>query len=294
MASNLSSAFAALAIFGLAACSGEQTVSLPAPVRQAATAAGAPADAPGERVEGGRYVVRFSEAGENITIVIAADASVVQRQETLSYRPRVAAQDAFLSGPASNAEDFVDAVLRGETGAYRARGQALVDGITAIQSRMDPSRFDLAEAHATAAMAALQRNDPPAAALSALEAYRVLEESSAAETRASPIEVSLLDYSGFKLAALTLPSQSNWTEVDSAVRFSGQQWQTLRAQVSDSAVSDMMDELQRTLSAAAQRRDAAALGAAARAQLAAVDLVERYFDHAYKTGAGATAPIDQD
>ncbi|MFN3463209.1 MAG: hypothetical protein ACK4X1_03950 [Terricaulis sp.] len=82
--------------------------------------------------------------------------------------------------------------------------------------------------------------------------------------------------------------------VDAGVRFSTQQWQTLRAQVSDSAVADMMDELQRTLSAAAQRRDAQTLGAAARAQLAAVDLVERHFDHAYKTGAGATAPVDQD
>lgn len=294
MTQSFKGALVALSVLGLAACGAQTSASLPGPVRQAASAAGAPANARGERIEGDRYVVRFAEAGENIALVVAGDGRIVQRQETLSYRPQPPAADAFMSGPASMAEDFVDAVLRGQTGAYRERAQALVDGVAAVQSRMDPAQFDLAEMHAAAAMAALQRNDAPSAALAALEVYRVLEESSAPESRATPIEVSLLDYAGFKLAALALPSQPNWAEVDAGVRFSAQQWQTLRAQVSDSAVADMMDELQRTLSAAAQRRDAQTLGAAARAQLAAVDLVERYFDHAYKTGAGATAPVDQD
>lgn len=294
MARNIPAALFALSIFTLAACSGEQANSLPGPVRQAATAAGAPANARGERAEGGRYVVRFGEAGQNIALVIADDGSIVQRQETLAFRPRAPAQDAFLSAPASLAEDFVDAVLRGETGAYQERGGALVDGLAAVRSRMDPTRFAMAETRAAAVMAALQRDDATRAALEALEAYRVLEETTTAETRATPIEVSLLDYSGFKIAALALPPRTDWAEADAAVRYSAQQWQTLRAQVTDSAVVDMMDELQRTLSTAAQRRDAQSLGAAARAQLAAVDLVERYFDRAYKSGAGATAPLDQD
>lgn len=291
---SFKAAFVALSILGLAACSGEQASSLPGPVRQAAGAAGAPANARGERIEGDSYVVRFVEAGENVALVLAADGSIVQRQETLSYRPRALAPDAFLSEPASRAEDFVDAILHGETGVYRERAQALVAGIAAVQSRMDPARFVLAEMHAAAATAALQRDDATRATLEALEAYRVLEESSAAETRATPIEVSLLDYSGFKIAALALPARTDWAEADAAVRFSDQQWRTLRAQVSDSAIADMMEELQRTLSAAAQRRDTEALSAAARAQLAAVDLVERYFEHAYKSGAGATAPMDQE
>lgn len=276
------------------ACSGERQSALPDPVRVAANSAGAPAEARGERIEGNRYVVRFAEAGEEITLVLAADGGMVQRQETLSYRPKPAAPDAFLSGPASNAEDFVDAVLRGETAKYRERGQALVDGIAAVQSRMNPARYDLARTHAAAAMAALQRNEATPAALEALEAYRVLEESSAAATRATPIEVSLLDYAGFKIAAHAQHARLNWNEAEAAVRFSGEQWRALRAQVKDSAVSDMMDELQRALSAAARSRDSNTLGAAARAQLAAVDLVERYFEREYKTGAGATPPLDQD
>lgn len=294
MTRSIPAALFAFSILALAACSGEQASSLPGPVRQAATAAGAPANARGERLEGGGYVVRFAEAGENIALVIADDGSIVQRQETLAFRPRAPAQDAFLSAPASSAEDFVDAVLRGETGAYQERGRALVDGLAAVRSRMDPTRFALAETRAAAMVAALQRNDATRAALEALEAYRVLEETTSAETRATPIEVSLLDYSGFKIAALALPPRTDWAEADAAVRYSAQQWQMVRAQVTDSAVVDMMDELQRALSTAAQRRDAQSLGAAARAQLAAVDLVERYFDHAYKTGAGATAPVDQD
>lgn len=294
MTRSIPAALFALSIFALAACSGEQASSLPGPVRQAATAAGAPANARGERLEGGGYVVRFAEAGENIALVIADDGSIVQRQEILAFRPRAPAQDAFLSAPASSAEDFVDAVLRGETGAYQERGRALVDGLAAVRSRTDPTRFALAETRAAAMMAALQRNDATRAALEALEAYRVLEETTSAETRATPIEVSLLDYSGFKIAALALPPRTDWAEADAAVRYSAQQWQMVRAQVTDSAVVDMMDELQRALSTAAQRRDAQSLGAAARAQLAAVDLVERYFDHAYKTGAGATAPVDRD
>ncbi len=294
MTRSILPALLALSMFALAACSGEQASSLPGAVRQAATAAGAPANARGERLEGGGYVVRFTEAGENIALVIADDGSIVQRQETLAFRPRAPAQDAFLSAPASSAEDFVDAVLRGETGAYQERGRALVDGLAAVRWRMDPTRFALAETRAAAMMAALQRNDATRAALEALEAYRVLEETTAAETRATPIEVSLLDYSGFKIATLALPPRTDWAEADAAVRYSAQQWQIVRAQVTDSAVVDMMDELQRALSTAAQRRDAQSLGAAARAQLAAVDLVERYFDHAYKTGAGATAPVDQD
>lgn len=291
---SINNALFALSIFGLAACSGEQTSSLPEPIRQVANAAGAPRDAHGERIEGGRYVVRFAEAGENVALVFADDGSIVQRQETLAYRPRTPAQDAFLSAPASVVEDFVDAVLRGEAGAYRARGQALVDGVAVVRSRMDPVRFAQAETHAATVMVALQRNDAKRAALEALESYRVFEETTAVETRAAPIEVSLLDYSGFRIAALALPGRTDWVEADAAVSFSARQWQTLRAQVTDSAVVDLMNELQRTLSAAAQRRDAQALGAAARAQLAAVDLVERYFDRAYKTGAGATEPIDQD
>lgn len=294
MARSVAAAIAALSIVALAACGGEQANSLPAPVRQAAANAGAPANARAERAEGGRYLVQFAEAGENVTLVIAGDGAIVQRQETLAYRPRASAPDDFLTRPASMAEDLVDAVLRGDTGAYQARGQALVDALASVSARMDPARFAQADARASAAIAAFERGEAPRAALEALEAYRVLEESAAPETRMAPIEVSLLDYSGFKIAALSLPARVDWAEADAAVRYSAQQWQTLRAQVNDGAVVDMMDELQAALAAAAQRRDAQTLAAVARAQLAAVDLVERYFDDAYKIGAGATAPIDQD
>jgi hypothetical protein len=241
----------AAAAMALANCQAQQASAPPAPVRQAATAAGAPADSAAQRLSGDRYVVRFVAGVAHVALVLGADGAVLQREETLAYRPRAEAQDAFLSAPASAAEDFVDAVLRGETAAYRQKGQALVDALSAVQSRMDSARFDLAQSHAAAAMAALQRNDAPAAAIAALEAYRVLEESTAPATRAAPIEVALLDYSGFKLAALALPGRPNWSE-------------------------------------------AAALGAAARVQLAAVDLLERYFEEAYKTGEGAVAPIAGD
>lgn len=280
----------AAAAMMLANCQVQQSAA-PAPVRQAATAAGAPADSAAQRLGGDRYVVRFAADGAHVALALGADGAILQRDETLAYRPRMQAPDAFLSAPASAAEDFVDAVLRGETGAYRQSGQALVDALNAVQSRMDPARFALAQTHVAEAMAALERNDAPAAALAAMEGYRVLEESTAPATRAHPIEVALLDYSGFKLAALALPGHPNWTEAATAAAFSAQQWDAIRARVSDGAVADMMSELQHALRVAIERRDAAALGAAARVQLAAVDLLERYFDEAYKRGEGALAPM---
>jgi len=99
----------AAAAMALANCQAQQASALPAPVRQAATAAGAPADSVAQRLSGDRYVVRFVAGAAHVALVLGADGAVLQREETLAYRPRAEAQDAFLSAPASAAEDFVHA-----------------------------------------------------------------------------------------------------------------------------------------------------------------------------------------
>ncbi len=57
---------------------------------------------------------------------------------------------------------------------------------------------------------ALKAADFTSVALAGAETYRALQESVDAKARQIPLEVSLLDYSGFKIEALSRATSVDW------------------------------------------------------------------------------------
>jgi hypothetical protein len=140
--------------------------------------------------------------------------------------------------------------------------------------------------------AALGQGDMTGVELAAVEAYRELEQEMNVVDRVAPIEVSMLDYSGFKLSALAKAKTLDWAAIQVAANEAKGFWSELQPNVTKGGLKDLMNTIHAGLEEAVQRQNVAQLAFAAKLNLDAVDLLEGHFADAYKTGAGALQVVE--
>jgi hypothetical protein len=127
-------------------------------------------------------------------------------------------------------------------------------------------------------------SDVYAAALVAVEAYRVIENAMDTAHRPSPIEVAMLDYCGFKLSILATGKDADWSAIVATAKESDGSWSALDKSVKDASLRNLLKAIRDGLGGAVERKDIQGVKFAAKMQLEAVDLLEQYFKAAPKSG----------
>lgn len=137
-----------------------------------------------------------------------------------------------------------------------------------VASKVDGLLADMDRARAAGKQAEL--------ALSSIEVYRALVSSVPPGTKV-PVDVSLLDYAGFRYQADLKSKPVRWDDMAQAVTFAGERWAQLAPQVKDKAVSRPFEAELANMKKAAAKRDVNLARASVTAELDLVDKLESYF-----------------
>jgi hypothetical protein len=122
-----------------------------------------------------------------------------------------------------------------------------------------------------------EAQNAPAFALAAVEGYRVLISAQARGASPIPIDVSLLDYAGFRYQAGASSSTPLWEDMREAAAIADLHWAAIAPYISDPALRERFAGEVTALHAAIQAQDVAAARRAATAELDDVDRLEQYF-----------------
>jgi hypothetical protein len=120
-------------------------------------------------------------------------------------------------------------------------------------------------------------DDFPGVALEAVETYRLLTTSLDREKLKAPIEVSLLDYAGFKVKVLTTRQPPDWQAMQGVATQAARDWQAIQRKVADKSLRSVMNTTMAGLNQAIEGQDAAMTRFAAQVVLDLVDLLEQQF-----------------
>jgi hypothetical protein len=151
-----------------------------------------------------------------------------------------------------------------------ARDVAIVNAILSVEDRRR-----LETLHGTIRNA-LRKQDRSALALAAVESYRVLVSAQDAGA-AVPVEVSLLDYAGFKLEALARADVVRWDEMARALAYADSQWTALSPRVLSKGLAGAFESTLAGMKRAIQEKNTLAASVASADELALVDLWEEHF-----------------
>jgi len=133
----------------------------------------------------------------------------------------------------------------------------------------------------TALQAAQTIHDNLGVALLAAELYKVGVSSLDAPKLTVPMEVSLLDYSGFRTNVLLKVPAQDWAAIAATAQEANGYWAKVRDRVADKRLQSRMSKAQQDLAEAARTHNAALSKSAAKINLDLVDELESYFS---KTG----------
>jgi hypothetical protein len=187
-----------------------------------------------------------------------------------------------LLAAASPFEDLTEAAL-----AHDAQGmrQALKiygeQAATVNQVLPAPARQEMASL-ITKIRQAEQQGNNQSVALNSVEAYRVLVEALDPQSLVVPIQVSRLDYVGFKLKVLLAATPPDWSSIQKTSEAAGLHWHALGSHVADKGLHDAVKTVMAGLNQAIGSQNVEMAVFAAQMDLALVDLLEEYFQRAAK------------
>lgn len=118
---------------------------------------------------------------------------------------------------------------------------------------------------------------PASYALAAVEGYRVLTSAQVRGASPIPIEVSLLDYAGFRYQAGASSASPLWDDMREAAAIADLHWTAVAPSIFDLALKERFEGEITALHAAILAQDVAAARRAATAELDDVDRLEQYF-----------------
>lgn len=125
-----------------------------------------------------------------------------------------------------------------------------------------------------------RRGDYETVALKSVEVYRILIESLDVDSLVVPIQISLLDYAGFKFEAHLHAKSINWPELKKVAEKARRNWDAIQPRVADKALRDTVETAIRGMYKACTEKNAEMAVFAAQIDLALVDLLEGYFERA--------------
>lgn len=124
--------------------------------------------------------------------------------------------------------------------------------------------------------AALRDQNRSALAIAAVETYRVLVSAQDASALV-PVEVSLLDYAGFRYDANAKSRPVSWDQMTADVAFARETWARISPRVTAKGLSGAFDSALSGMETAVAQKNAVAAGIAVSNELALVDALEEHF-----------------
>jgi hypothetical protein len=185
--------------------------------------------------------------------------------------------NAKLADAASINEDLIGLSLEGKADKVAEKVVAMRKALPSLRPLLNASSFETLGRQLTEMEQASSKSDVFGTALVAVEAYRVIENAMDTASRPSPIEVSMLDYSGFKLSILASTQHTDWATIATTATDSDGSWAALDHRVKDASIRNLVKAIQEGLRGAVERKDIYGVKFAARMQLEAVDVLEQYF-----------------
>ncbi len=187
------------------------------------------------------------------------------------------AQKDIMEAAASACEDMVDVVA--------------ANGMVAAQPKLADLRAALKKAHGflkagvatqldvrADAMAALTKGSSKTAlSLAAIETFKDIVNASDWHNAKIPKDVSMLDYTGFKLSILTSDANPDWTVAAKTADEAHVVWDKLVPKFKDEDLVDLAHTLDAGTVDAVKRHDAAGVRFVSKLQLVSIDLIETSF-----------------
>lgn len=217
-------------------------------------------------------------AGLSIGDCISGNVLAAQKASSPS-RPDKSRSNEVLLSAASPFEDLTENALAGNKKGMQLALKAYEEQAAKVSKVLSPkARHDM-ELLVTTIKKAEQRADNESVALNSVEAYRTLIESLDTSRLTVPVEVSLLDYAGFKLKVLLQAKLPNWSHLRKTAEEALRHWTAIESRVSDKGLRDAVNTMITGLNKAITTKNADMAVFAAQMDLSLVDLLEGYFEH---------------
>ena len=204
-------------------------------------------------------------------------ATVKLAQKTSPAPSKDATRNVKLADAASINEDLIGFALEGKAGQVVEKVTAMRKALPTLRPLLSGSAFEALGRQLTEMEQASSKSDVFGTALVAVETYRVIENAMDTASRPSPIEVSMLDYSGFKLSILASTQHTDWSTIAATANDSDGSWSTPGKSVKDTSLRNLVQAVQNGLRGAVERQDVHGVKFAAKMQLEVVDVLEQYF-----------------
>ena len=187
------------------------------------------------------------------------------------------AQKDIMEAAASACEDMVDVVSADGMAAAQPK---LADLKTALKKARGFLKADVATQldQRAEAMTALSKGaSKTALSLAAIETFKDIVDASDWHNAKIPKDVSMLDYTGFKLSILASDASPDWVAAAKTAEEAHVAWDKLVPKFKDGDMVDLAHILDAGTVDAVKRRDAVGVLFASKLQLVSIDLVETSF-----------------
>ena len=178
---------------------------------------------------------------------------------------------------ASLNENLVEFALAGDTAKTAQTAKAVATALPALRGDVPPVTFAGLESHLRDIEAAVKAGDDVRTALASVEMYRLSQEAMNPAARSVPVQVPLLDYSGFKVLALSRGRTVDWVRAETTAKEARVFWTHVESRIASPALRNLVGAIMTGLDNGIATRNAAHTAFAAQMLLESVDLLEGQF-----------------
>lgn len=219
------------------------------------------------------------------TLLLAACGNTPENSQSGATDPNAGQQIAPAPDTSAQllaaAEPFEALTERAGTASAQER-EAMIGDAKSAAAAVRPLLSAGAVAEIDQMLTAIDRanasGDTIATALSSIEIYRLIV-SAVPEGTKIPVDVSLLDYAGFRYQANAGATPPHWDDMASAVQYANEHWASVALSVRDEALSSRFQTALNEMKQAQQTRDVERARSSATTELDLVDELEQYFSN---------------
>jgi hypothetical protein len=231
-------------------------------------------------------MLKFTATAALITAtILSAQAELLLAQKAPASAINDANRNTKLASAASITEDLIDFALSGKAGGVAEKVAVMRKTLPTLRPLLSDGDVATLERQVTEMEQASAKSDILGTALAAVEAYRTVESAMGARRGPAPLEVAMMDYSGFKLSILAAAQAADWATITATAKEAELFWAALAKTIPDTSIRNLVGAIQAGLKGAVERKDIDGVKFAARMQLEVVDVLEQYFKGAYRNPA---------
>lgn len=183
----------------------------------------------------------------------------------------------LLSG-SSPFEDLTEFAISADREGIKRALQTYDAQAKKVENTLSPAYRDKLKALVADIKQAEHQGNYDVIALKAPEAYRTLIEALDRSSLKIPVEVSLLDYEGFRFLAILHVNPGDWSDLQATAKLAQKNWDEIKSRVTDKGLREAVDITITGLIKSCTVKNADMALFAAQVVLAQVDLLEAFFD----------------